>query len=128
MAGDSMRINARIGVIHMAPDCVSIALVKTGGVPDVVAFHREPVVSSPELEATQAQAHALKTAAEPHLASAEAWLLCADSSFAMARKLTIPFASRSRVRSAVPFELEPHLAFPIEEVAVDYITVAQRSR
>lgn len=123
-----MRLNARIGVVHIGSDLVSVALVKTGGkLPVVLGFQSERILGAlPDIEPAELQAQAVKKAAEPFAAQAEAWVLCVDSAWSVARHLTIPFRGRSRVAPAVPFELEPHLAFPIEDVAVDFIVTAER--
>lgn len=124
-----MRINSKIGVIHIAADTICAALVKTGGMPAVLGLERQKVLDPlPDMESAEVQVEALKKATEPFADQAESWVLCVDSSWCVARGLTVPFRGRSRVRPAVPFELEPHLAFPIEDVAVDYVVTAERPR
>lgn len=124
-----MKLNARIGVIHIAADAICAALVKTGGMPAILQFQREKVLEPlPDMEATEVQVQALKKATEPFASQVESWVLCVNSSWSVARRLTIPFRGRSRVKPAVPFELEPHLAFPIEDVAVDYVVTEERPR
>lgn len=124
-----MRLNARIGVVHLGSDAVTAALVKTGGVPAVLGYRQERILGAlPEMDPAEVRAQALEKAIDGFAGQAESWVLCVDSAWSVARRLTIPFRGRSRVRPAVPFELEPHLAFPIEEVAVDYVVTAERAR
>jgi general secretion pathway protein L len=40
------------------------------------------------------------------------------------RDFKVPFAGEKRIRKVLPFELEPFLPLPIEQLLVDYLTVA----
>jgi len=52
-------------------------------------------------------------------------VLCASSDHGIARLLTVPFRGKRRVAAAVRFELEPFLAFPIDELVVDFVTAQE---
>ena len=55
-----MRLNARIGVVHIGGDQVSVALVKTGGkLPLVLGFQSERILGAlPEIDPAELQAQA----------------------------------------------------------------------
>lgn len=121
-----MRLSAKVAAIELDGDVVRIALVKTGGrAPTLLEAHVcRASYSAPE-ERANALAQAVRTAVERMAARPAAYVLCVTSQFAVARALRLPFRGRRRVAAAMPFELEPYLAFPIEDLIVDFIPVRE---
>ncbi len=134
-----MMLSARVGVIELAADEVRLAIVKTGGkLPKVLEMHRAPVrfseVAERSGEAAERPGEAERSAAyaaalsgvHSHVTSHPAlYVWCASSAFSIARQLNVPFKGARRVSSAVQFELEPYLAFPIDDLVVRHVTVRE---
>lgn len=121
-----MAFGAKVAAVEFARDEVRVAVVRTGGKrPELVGTHAAPVVcEDPELR-PEASARALDAALDGLRHRPAVYTLCLDAARATVRNLTIPFRGAGRVAKAVPFELEPHLPFPLEELAVDFNTVAE---
>jgi len=49
-----------------------------------------------------------------------AFVLCLPAHRIISRLIKVPFKGRSQVSQAVPVELEPHLPFPVDELALDF--------
>jgi len=149
-----MNIQAKIAAIEITEDEVRLAVVKTGGrrpkilelracpialpdpdaVPDTAAGfletdQAEQAGSADEANEDQrrfdATVRTVETLVEDMRSHPTAYVLCVPSQHSVARALTVPFRGKRRVASAVLFELEPYLAFPIEELAVDFVTVQE---
>ena len=121
-----MRLTARIGVIEFAGDDVRAAVVKTGGKLPVLceAYVSRASYSDPS-ERFDALVLATKEAVKRIRSKPNAFVLCADGRFGVVRSLTVPLRGRSRVAAAVRFELEPYLAFPIEELIIDHNVIRE---
>ncbi len=146
-----MSVRAKVAAIEISEDEVRLVVVKTGGrLPKVLELHACPVIY-PQGDTVQETdtIEAKDTGEDPAVAEAEsherfdalvqavasvvkqmrtrpaAYVLCAPSQYSIVRSLTIPFRGKRRVAAAVQFELEPYLAFPIEELIVDFITVQE---
>jgi len=52
-----------------------------------------------------------------------AFVLCLPAHRVVTRLIRVPFKGRSQVAQAVPVELEPHLPFPVDELALDFTVV-----
>ena len=119
-----MGFKAKIAAIEFAGDDVVLTVVKTGGkLPKVIglqvcrAEYADPGQRSEALvEAVKAAVNALK----PRVA---AYTLCVSGRHGIVRMLRIPFRGKRRVGAAVQFELEPYLAFPIDDLLVDHCHV-----
>ncbi len=121
-----MRFFAKIGAIEFAEREVRLAVVKTGrGLPAALAFHVEPIVIGESGARFEAMAAAARRAVEAVRIRPAAYVLCASSRLAVVRGLRLPFRGRRKVAAAVPFELEPFLAFPLEELSVDFSTIRE---
>jgi hypothetical protein len=121
-----MVVRARVGAIEFAGDDVRLAVVKTGGrLPKVLELHgRRAVYAAPE-QRIEALAVAVKSLVKAVKNRPAAFVLCVSSAHSVVRTLTIPFRGVRKVASAVRFELEPYLAFPIEDLAVDFSPVLE---
>lgn len=122
-----MNLSARIGAIELTEDEIRLAVVKTGGrLPHVLELHRAnmPPHDEDAENGDEAVAAAVSELVARVKARPAAYVLCVPGSVAIVRSLTVPFRGR-RVAPAVPFELEPFVAFPIEELATDYCVVRE---
>ncbi|MBM3289436.1 MAG: hypothetical protein FJY92_04725 [Candidatus Hydrogenedentes bacterium] len=52
-------------------------------------------------------------------------VLCMNSQGMVVRTLAVPFRGHTRVAAAVPVELEPNLAFPIDDLIIDYVVTTE---
>jgi len=117
---------ALIAAVELDGDTVRVAVVKTGGkLPVIVEAREQRVFATETSDRPQAQAEALAALLDALTNRPVAYIVCTSSLFAVVRTLTIPFRGQRKVAAAVQFELEPYLAFPIEELAVDYNTVGE---
>lgn len=123
-----MILSAKIAAVELDGDRVRVAVVKTGGkVPTVLEFHHRPVSYAEPEERRAATVQALQEILEAMKNRPAAFVLVASSRYAAIRALTVPLKGARRVAAAVRFELEPYLAFPIEELIVDYATLGEDS-
>ena len=121
-----MVVRARVGAIEFAGDEVRLAVVKTGGrLPKVLELHCRPAVCAAPEERTEALVAAVKSLVKDVKNRPAAFVLCVSSAHSVVRTLTIPFRGARKVAAAVRFELEPYLAFPIEDLAVDFSPVLE---
>jgi head-tail adaptor len=121
-----MVVRARVGAIEFAGDEVRLAVVKTGGrLPRVLELHCRPAVYAAPEERTEALVAAVKSLVKDVKNRPAAFVLCVSSAHSVVRTLTIPFRGARKVAAAVRFELEPYLAFPIEDLAVDFSPVLE---
>lgn len=121
-----MKITARIAAIGITEKTVRIASVKTGGtLPKVLETVSVDVAHVEGEDGDEALVVAVRQAIAALTAQPAAFVLCAPADWAIVRLLTLPFKGRRRVGAAVSFELEPHLAVPIEELVVDYVPVRE---
>lgn len=121
-----MLLSAKIGAIEFVDNEVRVAVVKTGGRKPVlleVASRAIPPVEGEERVA--ALASALGEAVDGLKHPPVVFVLCASGLYSVVRAITIPIRGRKRVLAAAQFELEPHLAFPIEELLLDFNLVAE---
>ncbi len=121
-----MMFKAKIAAIEIAGDEARVAVAKVGGKQPVVVelLSEQAVYETPE-ERFEALVTALDTVLERMRSRPSAYVLCASMEQAMVRNIRIPFRGQRKVAAAVPFELEPHLAFPIEDLAVDFNIVGE---
>ncbi len=121
-----MLLSAKIAAIEFAGDEVRVALVKTNGrranVLELSACRAE--YATPE-ERFDALVLAADIALDQLKQRPAVYVLCTSSRYGIVRTITIPFRGKRRVAAAVQFELEPYLAFPIEELLVDFNVVAE---
>lgn len=123
-----MRLSARVGAVEFNGRELRVAIVKTGGKkPGILEAHCARVASSqePGADATQALTAAAAEIAGRIKHKPQVYVLCESSRHAVVRHLTVPFRGRRRVAAAVPFELEPYLAFPIDDLIVDHFVISE---
>lgn len=121
-----MRLSAKIGAIEIAQGEVRVAVVATGGkFPRVLDLSKAKVTYANEEERLEAVVIAIREAIDDLKNRPTVFILCVSSAWAVVRQLTIPFRGKRRVSAAVRFELEPYLAFPIEDLVVDHLPVRE---
>jgi len=121
-----MVVRARVGAIEFAGDEVRLAVVKTGGrLPKVLELHCRPAVYAAPEERTEALVAAVKLLVKDVKNRPAVFVLCVSSAHSVVRTLTIPFRGARKVAAAARFELEPYLAFPIEDLAVGFSPVLE---
>lgn len=113
-----MRIPATIGAVEISTDAVRLAVVRTrGGAPGVVDLTQSAV----RTDSDEARVAALRDAYGRLKTSPPIWVLVAPASWSIVRLLTVPFRSPRKVAAAVPFELEPNLAVPIDDLVIKHV-------
>jgi hypothetical protein len=121
-----MIFSVKVAGIEFSGDEARVAVMKTGGrtptVLELVSCRAE--YEDPE-DRFQAMVSALDTALSRLNNTPAVYVLCSSARYAVVRTISIPFRGRRRVAAAVPFELEPYLAFPIEDLLVDFKVVAE---
>lgn len=121
-----MVFNPKVAAIEFVGDEVRLAVVKTGGkVPTVLELHVETAQYEDPTLHFEGMVAAVDRVLEKVASNPAAYVYCAHASNCIVRSITIPFKGRRRVSSAVRFELEPYLAFPIEELLVDFKIVGE---
>ncbi len=121
-----MLFSAKIGAIEFVENEVRVAVVKTGGRKPVLLEVQSRTATYLEAEErVPALAQALGEAVDALKNPPTVFILCASGLFSVVRAITIPIRGRKRVMAAAQFELEPHLAFPIEELLLDFNLVAE---
>ena len=121
-----MILSSKVGVFQFDGDSVRFVAVKAGrGKPSVLEVRSEQA----HYDTPQERADALTAAADRVVkgikTNVHACTLCVGAEHAVARVLAVPFRGAGRVGSAVPFELEPYLAIPIDELVVDHSTIGE---
>lgn len=121
-----MLFSAKIGAIEFVDHTVRVAVVKTGGRKPVLLEVQSRTVSFSDPEdRIPALAQALGDAVDALKHPPVVFILCASGMHSVVRAITIPMRGRKRVLAAARFELEPHLAIPIDELMVDFNLVAE---
>jgi len=110
-----------LSVIRIEGNTVQLAGVRASrGMPAVVEALETPV----EYETPEQRADALRAAVESLFSRMKtrplAFVLCLPAHRVISRLIRVPFKGRSQVAQAVPVELEPHLPFPVDELALDF--------
>ena len=116
-----MKLTARVGAFEFDGDTLRLAIVRTGGrLPTVLELYSARAVYSAPEERFEALVQAARDIMGQVKTPPAVYTLCASSAYSVVRKMRMPFKGRKRVAAAVPFELEPYLAFPLEELVVDF--------
>jgi len=121
-----MAFGAKVASIEFARDEVRVAVVRAGGrLPEILETAAVPVACENPDDRPAALAAALDEALNALRQRPAAYVLCVESARATVRNLRVPFRGAARVAKSVPFELEPHLPFPLEEIAVDHLVIGE---
>lgn len=121
-----MRLPAKIAAIHIQGDEVRAALVKTGlRSPQVLELRAARAAYSEPAARAEALSEAVAEVRRQVKGKPAAWVLCAPSASGVARQIAMQLKGRRRVAAAVPFELEPYLAVPIEDLVVDHNVIRE---
>lgn len=116
-----MKLSAKVAAIQVAGDTVRVAVVKTGGKKPVVIERHEVRAEYAEIDKRHdALIVAIREAVAKVSSQPAGFVLCVSSLYAIARLLRVPFRGKQRIAKTVRFELEPYLAFPVEDVTVDF--------
>ena len=123
-----MRVSAKLGAIEFDGDVVRVAVVKTGGRrPVVIELQSERAVYEAPGDRLEALAGAVRALMDRLKNRPEALVLGVSCEWTIVRLLMLPVTGNKRVSAAVQFELEPYLAFPIEDLAVDHTVIRSAS-
>lgn len=121
-----MSLSARVGALEFSGDEVRLTIVKTGGKkPRVLEMYKRAAEYTEPDQRKEAMAQAVRDLAAGVKKRPATYVLCMSSEYTVVRLLTIPFKGARKISAAVPFELERYLAFPIEELVVDYFPVLE---
>lgn len=121
-----MLIGAKIAAIEFVADEVRVSVVKTGGrLPVLLEAHSATAVYEAPEERFEAMVAAVDRVLAEVATRPAAFIFVASSEYCVARGLTIPFRGSRKVAGAVRFELEPYLAFPIEDLMVDFNVITE---
>ncbi len=121
-----MLFSVKLAAIEIGESVVRLAVVKTGGRrPKVLDLLVEPINGGDPEQRSEATVAAIERLLDGLKHRPAAFVLCLGSQYGIVRALTIPFRGRRRVAAAVQFELEPYLAFPIDELLLDFKPVAE---
>ena len=121
-----MLLRAKIGAIEFVGNEVRVAVVKTGGKkPTILEVQSRTATWVEEEDRIPALVLAVGEAVDALKHSPVSFVLCASGMHSIVRAITIPIRGRKRVLAAATFELEPHLAFPIDELLLDFNIVTE---
>ncbi|NLN94419.1 MAG: pilus assembly protein PilM [Candidatus Hydrogenedens sp.] len=121
-----MKVTAKIGAIEFVGNEVRVALVKTGrSLPQVLDLQTRTAEYENNDDRVPAFARALNEALDALHSNPATFVLCVPCNKTVVRALDIPFKGIARVSKAVPFEIEPHLAFPLEELLLDFNVIRE---
>jgi hypothetical protein len=119
-----MRVSAKLAALEIRGDVVRVAAVRTGSrKPQVLELHAERAVYETPEQQPEALAAAVRAAMDRLKTRPAAVVLSMSCEWTIVRLLTLPLTGSKRVGAAVPFELEPYLAFPIEDLVVDHAPI-----
>jgi hypothetical protein len=128
-----MKIPARIGVFELVAGEARLAVVQTGRARPVLAEYH--VAALPDAPAPAGDEEA-DLADDPRVAALAAlagqvrqrpalFVLSLPADQAVVRTLSLPLKGARRVAAAVEFELEPHLAVPLEHLVIDHAILGE---
>ncbi len=121
-----MLVKAKIGAIEFIGDEVRVAVIKTGKkLPQVLDLQARRASCENGEDRTEAMIRALNEALDALKVQPGTYVACIPGTATIVRALTIPFKGMTRVSKSVPFELEPHLAFPLEELLLDFNVIRE---
>ena len=117
-----MKLFAKIGAIEISDSAVRIAVVKTGfGPPKVLETIEVHVEGGEGISQRMAQVDTVRAAVAGLASPPSVYVLTIPARWSILRLLTVPFRGSRKVAAAAPFELEPYLAIPIDELVVRFV-------
>lgn len=124
-----MRLPARIGAIEIGANEVRVVAIRTGvGKPHVLDLAHAPIPSTETDNRHAAAVSAVRGAMSQLQVRPDTFVLVVPATWSVLRLLKVPFRAPRKIAAAVPFELEPNLAIPIEDLIVDYVPSRQVDR
>ncbi|MCA1901724.1 MAG: pilus assembly protein PilM, partial [Candidatus Hydrogenedens sp.] len=117
--------------VEINEDCVRLATVRTKGKNlDLLQGIEVPIGISEEVEnhsegKGEYVLNALEEAFKKMKYRPSCFTLSVPCSLSIVRTLKVPFRGMKKVVSALRFELEPHIPFPIEELLLDFTIVSE---
>lgn len=122
-----MLFSTRIGGIEFTENEIRLAIIRTGRKkPVVLALHACSVESAEDPRTKHEHyVEAARTLFAKLKNPPSTYVLGISSQYCVVRTLTVPFKGSRKVAAAIRFELEPYLAFPIEELNVAHTIVAE---
>lgn len=116
----------RVGGLEIDGDEVRLAVVNISGrLPIVIELHRAHIrYATPEAR-RESFVSTLRELVRKVKNRPSLYVLCLSGQNSIARQITVPFRGASRVSTAVPIELEPFLALPVEDLCIDYNVVRE---
>lgn len=116
-----MRLAAKVAAIQLEGDSVRVTVVKTGGAKPAVLEQHEARAEYTDIEHRHdALVTAIRDAVGRIGTPPAGFVLCVSSLYTISRLMQLPLRGRHRIAKVVRFELEPYLAFPVDEVVVDF--------
>ena len=121
-----MMLSTRVGAIELHGDTVRLAIINGGsGAPSVLELHTATAdYENPEVR-NEAMITAIKACTSKVKNKPTLYVLVIQSQHCLARQVQVPFKGSRRVSAAVPIELEPYLAIPIEDMLIDFSVVRE---
>lgn len=113
-----------IAVVDIRGDVVRRAVVRVTKRNAAIVHRREAAVSADSKDDESGSLAAAVREVFRNGPHADATVLLVPSTAAVTRQLTVPFRGQRRLRATVPFELEPHLAVPVERLAIDHVPLS----
>lgn len=123
-----MFFSTRVAAVEFDSDTVRVVVVKiSGSTPQITESHEITATYDQPEGRFEALVTAVDEAVGKLRSRPAAFVLCVPTGYSVVRILRIPLRGRRKVATAVPFELEPYLAFPIEELLVDFTITSEKA-
>jgi hypothetical protein len=121
-----MFLKSKVAVLEFDGDTIRLAVVQAGGrLPSLLEAHSATAEYEEPEERLEALTATLDGLMDEVSTRPAATVLCVSGTYSVVRTLSIPFRGKRRVSAAVPFEIEPFLAFPLEELLLDFNVVGE---
>jgi len=113
---------ARVAAVGIGTDAVRIAVIETRfRTVRLLDFASAPVEETPDESWEDAVVRALRDTGDALETRPDTFVLALPMAWSVLRTLTVPFRNARKIAAAVPFELEPTLAIPIEDLVIDHL-------
>jgi general secretion pathway protein L len=121
----------KIVSLDIRNDKISILLIQTslkGNSIEALSTVPVSAVSEDQEENENRYAAALENAIKGIDTSGAEFIASIPPNLVSYRNLRVPFRDRKKIRQVLPFEIEPTLPFPVEEVVMDFLPVRQQDQ